>query len=203
MLPQEAHPFHRMFRPCYLSFVTRFSYGFEIASISAVAPLLVPCVCPTVLTRPTPQLSGVVQAGGQTKGQQGAEEGRISGTPQARLSSWVGGGSDRAEEGQATEGSEEDTPALRASRAEGLTAAPSPWPETRTPADPSGVGTGSVRHSTGTREGGFAGLSLCAYGQGLRPEESRWLPAWAGSEMRRSRPVCPVCRRLKAASPPD
>lgn len=59
-----------------------------------------------------------------------------------RAASWVGGGSARAEEGQAREGSEGDNPALRAtfqaSRAEGLTAAPSPWPETRTPADPSG-----------------------------------------------------------------
>lgn len=42
-----------------------------------------------------------------------------------RAASWVGGGSAQAEEGQAREGSEGDTPALRAtfqaSRAEGLT----------------------------------------------------------------------------------
>lgn len=101
------------------------------------------------------------------------------------------------------EGSEEDTPAFQASRAEGLTTAPLAWLETRTPAVPSGVGTGSVRSSTGTRQCSFAGPSLRAYGQGLRPEESGWLPACAGPEERRSGPVCLVCRRLKAASPPD
>lgn len=98
-----------------------------------------------------------------------------------RAASWVGGGSAQAEEGQAREGSEGETPALRAtfqaSRAEGLTAAPSPWPETRTPADPSG---GQALH--GNSRGRLCGAESRTYGQTLRPEGSRWLPAWAEPE---------------------